>query len=481
MRRSLRIFQHDLSPGLGHWPSAGAEKGGSKIPDQIIEGPVRLAIIGAGGRGREAYGRWALSHPSHAQIVAVADPLPDRRDGLADAADVPAENRYADWRPLLADAERIGLDAVVVALPDRDHVDPALAAAEHGLAVLLEKPASSTPEELARLADGADRLDARISIGHVMRYQPFWQTLHTLITSGTIGRLITMRIEENIGFWHFAHSYVRGNWRDSNTSSPMVLAKTCHDLDVIRWFAGAQPTSIASVGELTYFRPENAPPGAPKHCLDGCPHADDCPFYAPRYYAEALAEVHGNPVLLLGPDTSPEGRLEALRTGPYGRCVFSSDNNVVDHQQTIISFPDGFTATLSTSAFTGQNNRTVRITGTGGEISGHLRAGSLEIDLFSPTATLPDLPHARDIKHHRRGPLGHTVVEMIAGPVEGERPQDHRGHSGGDDALMDAFVASIANGGRPVTSLQASLDSHRMAFAAEKARVEGRVVGWEEA
>lgn len=442
--------------------------------------PVRLGVLGAGNRGGDSYGGWILRHPERARIAAVAEPYQNRRDGLAEAAGLPLEHRYDDWKPLLADAGRLKLDGVIVALPDRDHVAPALEAARQGLAVLLEKPVSSTPEELDELAEGGRRLNARISVGHVMRYQPFWQTLHRLVQEGTIGRLITMRVEENIGFWHFAHSYVRGNWRDSSTSSPMVLAKTCHDLDAIRWFAGSPPVSVSSVGELTYFAQENAPPGATARCLDGCPHADDCPFYAPRYYVDALHDVHGPPVALLGPDTSREGRLRALAHGPYGRCVFGSDNNVVDHQQTVMSFPGGLTATLTTSAFTGQNTRTVRLTGSSGEIAGHVRSGSVTVDLFSPTAVLPELPHARDIVEGRRGPLGHRTIDLIAGPAEGET-QDHRGHSGGDDGLMDAFVSSLTGGGAPATSLEASLDSHRMAFAAEKSRLEGRTVLWEEA
>ncbi|GAB3647703.1 Gfo/Idh/MocA family oxidoreductase [Glycomyces tarimensis] len=442
--------------------------------------PIRLGILGAGGRGADAYGKWVLERPERARIAAVAEALPHRRDRLADAAGLPADARFGDWRGLVADADRLDLDAVVIALPDRLHVEASIAAAEAGMPILLEKPAAPTPDELDRLTGAARRLRARIWICHVMRYQPFWLTLHRIVTSGAIGRLVTMRLEENIGFWHFAHSYVRGNWRLAASSSPIVLAKTCHDLDAIRWFAGSAPESVASVGELTYFRPEHAPPGAPDYCLDGCPAAEQCPFYAPRYYVDALAHVTGWPVALLGDDLSPEGRMEALRHGPYGRCVFHSDNDVADHQQTTMRFADGLTATLSTSAFTGQNTRTVRLTGTGGEITGHLRTGKVEVDLFSPAAELPDLP-ARVVKRFERRPMGHRAFELFAGPMTAEGHADHRGHSGGDDALMDAFVSSLAEGGEPATTLEASLDSHRMAFAAERSRLEGRTVAMEAA
>lgn len=216
-----------------------------------------------------------------------------------------------------------------------------MASAELGLVVLLEKPAAVTPDDLDELAAAARRLDARIGVGHVLRFTPFWQTVHEVVSSGTIGRLVTMAIEENIGYWHFAHSYVRGIWRRADLASPMVLAKTCHDLDLIRWLAGGPPKTVSSVGGLSYFTAENAPPDAPDRCLDGCPHAETCAFYAPRFYVDRLRDVQGWPVSLLGPDTSPAGRVEALRTGPYGRCVFRGDNDVADHQQTVMEFAGG--------------------------------------------------------------------------------------------------------------------------------------------
>ncbi|MDA1362756.1 Gfo/Idh/MocA family oxidoreductase [Glycomyces luteolus] len=440
---------------------------------------IRLGILGAGARGSDTYGRWALGHPGRAAIAAVADPMPHRRERLAGAGNVPNEHRYPDWRDLVADAAAIGLDAFVIALPDRLHVAAARAAVETGLPILLEKPAATTAEGLEALAAAARDRKARIWIGHVMRYQPFWLAIRRLVDSGAIGRLVTMRVEENIGFWHYAHSYVRGNWRNLATSSPMVLAKTCHDLDIIRWFAGESPASVASAGSLTYFRPEHAPEGAPDYCLDGCPASDSCPFYAPRYYVEALADRVGWPVALLGDDPSPEGRLAALRRGPYGRCVFRADNDVVDHQQTVVDFPGGLTATLSTSAFTGQNTRTVRLTGTAGEIAGNLRTGTLEVDLFSPTAVAPELPGARVGASFTRPPMGHQVFELYAGPVDAAGEPDHRGHSGGDEALVDAFITSLEGGEAAATDLEASLDSHRMAFAAERARLEQRTIAWE--
>lgn len=433
--------------------------------------PARIAVLGAGGRGRDAYGRWVIEHPDAAQLVAVADVDAARRAQLSGAA--PGAAEYGDWRALVDAAAVLDLDGVVIALPDRLHVDAAIAVADVGIPFLLEKPAAPTLAELERLAVHVGRVSARLAIGHVLRFTPFWRTLKTITDSGALGALMTIELRENIGFWHFAHSYVRGNWRSAAASSPMVLAKTSHDLDLIRWIAGAAPETVYSVGSLGFFRPENAPPGAPAFCLDGCPAAADCPFFAPRYYVDALAGTDGHPITLLGSDPSVAGRLAALRTGDYGRCVFRSDNDVVDHQQTTMEFASGLVATLTASAFTGENTRTIGITGTGGQLVGHMQSGELVIDLFSPTAELPPL---ETLSHETRAlpPMRHTRHTVRVG-AEAADEDDHSGHAGGDDGLMASFVSALGAGtvGRGDLSFTTALDSHLMAFAAEQSRLSG--------
>lgn len=439
--------------------------------------PVRVAILGAGGRGAEAYGRWIIEHPDRARVVAVAETMYHRRQAFADHAGVPAENRFGHWRELMAEADRLALDAVVIALPDDDHLEPTVAAAERGLAILLEKPMAPDENTLRELEQRLRAFEPRLAVAHVLRETPFWRAVHRVVSSGVIGDLATIRLEENIGFWHFAHSYVRGHWRRADLASPMVLAKTCHDLDLIRWLAGESPTHVSSVGNLLHFHAGNAPEGAPAHCVKGCPVADSCPFYAPRYYVDALADVDGWPVALLGPDISHEGRLAALEHGPYGRCVYQSDNDVADHQQSVFTFVSGLTATLTTSAFTGENTRTVQITGTRGEISGRMDTGELRLQLFSPRpGPLPELgPEVRTSAHW---PLGHTVHEWRARPSRADEG-DHRGHAGGDDRLTERFISAVASGdfdAYVTTTFTASLDSHWMAFAAERSRLGHPVV-----
>jgi predicted dehydrogenase len=369
--------------------------------------------------------------------------------------------------------EALRLDAVIVALPDRLHLDAAEAVMRERIPMLLEKPAASTENDLDRLRVTARDNQAQVAVGHVLRFTPFWSTIETLVRSGVLGRLQTIDLRENIGYWHFAHSYVRGNWKRADTSSPMVLAKTCHDLDLIRWLAGAPPTEMFSVGSLSYFREENAPAGAPDFCVEGCPAAESCPFYAPRYYVDALAGVTGVPVTLVTRDVSRAGRLEALRTSDYGRCVFRSENDVADHQQTTMRFSSGLTATLTASAFTGENTREVDITGSMGQIKGHMDSGRIVLDLFGPDAAVPQMEGVIE-RVDRVGILGHLSITMNARP-EASATGDHRGHAGGDDGLMDAFLSALESGGLGgQLSLQEALDSHYMAFCAERSRLSGQ-------
>lgn len=437
--------------------------------------PVRLAIVGAGFRGRHVYGEWCRRRPDRARVVAVADPDPVRRDGLGDDHGVPAARRYEDWQRLLE--EPAGLDAVVVATPDRVHVEPTVAALAAGVDVLLEKPIAPDRDGLEAVRTAAAGSSARVTVAHVLRYTPFFRTVKRLVDDGAIGALTGIEQAENIGYWHFAHSYVRGNWRREDLAAPMILTKACHDLDVLRWLADARWSSVASFGGLTHFRRDQAPPDAPEWCLDGCPVEDTCPFHAGRYYLEQLAGWDGWPIPTITHDPSHEGRVAALRTGPYGRCVYRCDNDVVDHQVVICSFANGVTATLTVSGFTADNTRTIRLFGTGGELAGDLDQGRLEVRRFDPAATAGDsIGSSREVLH--------VAPSAATGPT-GQAPDTLAGHAGGDDALMDAFVADLAqesDRGAPSlpTLLADSLDGHLMALAAERSRHTGQVVGADE-
>jgi predicted dehydrogenase len=404
-----------------------------------------VAVIGAGNRGAEVYGGALDELPDAARVVAVAEPDAGRRARFAARAGLPEEAAFDDWRPLLETGPCA--DLAIVATPDADHVGPAVAALQRGLHVLLEKPIAPDPEGVRAVAAAAARSRGRVAVAHVLRHTPFFRTLKRLLEEGRIGLPIGLDHVENVGFWHFAHSYVRGAWRREDLAAPMLLAKACHDLDLLRWLADAPWEGVSSTGERRWFRAENAPAGAPPRCLDGCPVEASCPYSAPRIYLERFAGRRGWPRSVLTPDGDDAGVVAALREGPYGRCVYRCDNDVVDHQATLLRFASGLRATLTVTAFSSETTRTVRAVGSHGEIVGHLERGTLDVRDFASG-------------EERR---------LEVGPAHG--------HADADRAFLRDLVTRLRAGEGPSgTDLRTSLDSHAMAFAAERSRREGREV-----
>jgi predicted dehydrogenase len=449
--------------------------------------PVTISLIGAGHRGADAYADYCLRHPNEARVVAVAEPDPVRRAALAAAHGIAPELCFATWEDLLAGERRS--DAVVVATPDRVRTGPLVAAADQGYAILVEKPVAVDAVELAEIVARVGGAGVPVGVAHVLRYTTFFRHIKQLLDERAIGRLIHLEQTEDPGYWHFVHSYVRGSWRRADTSSPLLLAKACHDLDIITWLMGAAPARVFSTGRLTQFRPENAPAGAPERCTDGCPAASTCPFYAPRFYLERLRDHHTWPVTAITADTSPAGRLRALQEGPFGRCVYRCDNDAVDHQVVVLDYADGATATLRVGAFTEANTRTIRLLGSHGEIEGRLDTGVVTLRRFLPRpgAQLGDAARWDRDAEGRSGMPDDDVVTTVTAPVDdtdliaepGRRESD--GHAGGDDGLMREFVAMVrARRSRPDAVLPTNLSdaavSHRIAFAAEESRRTGKVV-----
>jgi predicted dehydrogenase len=442
----------------------------------VTDKPVRLAVIGAGFRGRHSYAAWCSRNPDQAQIVAVADPDQLRRDALGDEHGVAPARRYVGWQALLENDH--GLDGVVIATGDREHVGPCVASLAADLDVLLEKPIAPDLEGIEAVRAAANGSSGSVTVAHVLRYSKVVQRLVEALRRGHIGELRGIEHAENIGYAHFAHAYVRGQWRREDLSSPMILAKSCHDLDILRWLAGAPCTSVTSVGGLTHFRQDRAPDGVPVRCLDGCPVEDSCPFHAGRYYLDEYAGSEGWPIPVLTADPSVEARVKALRTGPYGRCVYHCDNDVVDHQVALFVFENGVTATFTVTGFSADNTRTTRLFGTEGELRMDLDRGELTLHRFRPA------PHILKPSGTASGPIAtdrdlkrsQPVVEDLS---VGRLPH----HAGGDDGLMGAFISRLLahrrgeRGEQALTSLEEAIESHEMAFAAERSRQEGRTIG----
>ena len=403
--------------------------------------PITAVVLGAGSRG-SIYAGYAKAHPEALQVVAVAEPRADRRTMLAKELHIP--NCFASWQELLAQPRMA--DCAFICTLDDDHIGPAIRAMELGYHVLLEKPMSNNETECRQIVDAANRTGRTLAVCHVLRYTPFYMTLKNLIDQGRIGEVTTINQIENVGYWHQAHSFVRGNWRNTAETSPMILQKSCHDMDIILWLMGKDCKRVQSFGSLRHFTPENAPEGAPERCLDGCPHGDTCPYYAPRLYMDMSRT--GWPVDVITTDLSESGRRRALEEGPYGRCVYHCDNDVVDRQVVNLEFEGGAVATFTMTAFSADFSRQLKIFGTEGQISADMGTGEIVL--------------------HRFGEEKETV------PVGDGLPRS--GHGGGDHGIMRDFLQILRHGGESRTNANISLQSHLICFAAEKSRKENVVV-----
>jgi predicted dehydrogenase len=410
--------------------------------------PVRLAVLGAGIRGRTLAG-YAAEHPDQARVVAVAEPDEQRRERFAAAHGIPADRCHADWRAL-AELPRLA-DAVLVTTPDREHAGPARRFAEAGYAVLLEKPIAPTHSECVDLVAAVEAAGVLFGVCHVLRYTPYTALVARLVRQGRLGDLVGVEHLEPVGWWHFAHSYVRGNWRRADESGPSLLTKSCHDLDWLRHIVDRPARRVFSRGGLHHFTPANRPAGAADRCLD-CEVEPGCPYSAVRLYLGLLGDPERErwPLSVLTPQATEPAVRHELREGPYGRCVYACDNDVADHQVVTIEFDGGVIATLTMSAFTPMGRRRTRIMGTRGWLDGD----------------------------------GHsvTVTDFVTGenetirPGPGSRPRTGGGHGGGDYGVMEAFVTAVAAGDRSkiMSGPRESLESHLMAFAAERSRRSGR-------
>lgn len=412
--------------------------------------PVTFAICGLGIRGMEAYASFQKLHPEKMKIAAGADPDAERLAALQRKFGVPAERCFATGEEMLAQPKLA--DVMIIATQDRQHVAQALAALDKGYHLVLEKPISPLLDECLALKEKAHAANRVVVVCHVLRYTEFYGTLFRLLREGTIGRIESLDAMENIAYWHYAHSYVRGNWRRTDEASPMILAKSCHDMDIIRWLMDTPCESVSSYGSLDWFRAENAPAGSAGRCLSGCACKDGCPYDAEKIYLSNPKSGFrtGNrewPCSVLANDPSEEKLYEALRTGPYGRCVYHCDNDVADHQVVSMRFAGGATATFTVCAFTAGCYRSIKVMGSMGEIEGSMDENVLHVRRFGQPEQTIDL---------------------------GVIPDRFAGHGGGDARMMDYVCELIAAGGTEgLTSVDASVESHVMALAAEHSRTHG--------
>ena len=408
---------------------------------------MKYILIGAGNRGM-TYADWAVAHGI--EIAAIAELRPDRLQDAAARLQVPDNMCFSDGKDLLA-LGKIA-DAAIIATMDRDHYGHVMAALDCGYDILLEKPISPDPGECLEIEHKANALGRKITVCHVLRYTNFFGQLKQIIDSGELGKIVAIKHAENIGNFHMAHSFVRGNWRNDRESSPIIMQKSCHDLDILLWLTGSHCTKVAAFGGLSYFRESNAPAGSAQRCLD-CPVAENCRFDAMKAYLPMLGQWPADVVCL---EPTEEALREALRNGPYGRCVYRCDNNVCDHMSIILEFENGVTATFSLTAQTSAVHRSIH---------NMCEDGEIEAD---------DKERKIIVRHHVAN-QGETFDERII-----HVRTNGSGHGGGDAGIMEDFSASLTESGESRSSISKSVESHLMACAIEESRVTGKMVDMED-
>jgi len=406
-----------------------------------------VAIIGLGGRGADAYGWLIHNAADRYKIVSLCDIRPERIEMFSKNFNVPQEDCFTTEEEFFTQKRA---DLLLIATPDTCHVKHALKGFALSYNLMVEKPLTENEEECKQLLDAQKKAGTKALVCHVLRYAPAFLKAAELLHSGAIGQLVAINALERVGFSHQAHSYVRGNWRNREIAAPMILAKCCHDLDLIQYYAGAKCESVSSVGELTHFKAENAPEGEADRCTK-CKHVDTCPYSAKRLYIERWKDM-GSPedrwpfnILALAPITE-EKLQKAIEEGPYGRCVYHCDNNVVDHQITQMSFENGVKATLTMTAFTAGSGRRIDFFGTHGEICLEEQGDTIYVGVYGKPVEIIQMDNLTDKGY---------------------------GHGGGDYFLIENLYDMLEGKASQKTSLECSAESHLIGIAAEASRKAG--------
>ncbi len=430
-------------------------------------------IVGAGHRAL-TYASYAQHHPDELQIVGVADPIEARRTLVADLYDLPRARCFVTADELAAQPKLA--DFVINGTMDHQHVATSLPLLAAGYDLLLEKPFATNQAEMWALAAAAQQYDRKVAICHVLRFAPFYRAIRQHLLDGVIGEVLNVQAVEHVSYHHMAVGFVRGKWNSKHKCfSPMLMAKCCHDLDLIAWMkSGVAPVRVASFGSNYQFRPERAPEGAGTRCLVDCPIETNCLYSARKHYIDHpdrwafyvwdALQQEGQPANRATKhytELTLDEKIAWLQNdNPYGRCVWKCDNDVVDHQSVAIEFADGATATLNMVGGAAKPSRSIHIIGTKGEIQGNLEDSRFVIRHIDP---LPGHEYAEEVVDLRMG---------------GDMTGAFGGHGGGDLRLIADFL-QLVRGEQPsisTTTLADSVNGHLIGFCADQAMEEGRVV-----
>lgn len=426
-----------------------------------------VSILGCGSRGHYTYGECMANYfPDRFKIVSVCDIDPKKIELAKQDWGIKDENCFLDSDEFLKEKRS---DALVIATQDRDHVKMCVKALELGYDILLEKPISPLENELYELLEANKKYNRKVIVCHVLRYAPAFLKIKELLDSGAIGKIVCIDWLEQVTYWHQAHSFVRGNWRNDEETSPMIMQKCCHDLDLLQYYADSKCLTVYSVGDRSFFKKENQPDGASDRCAT-CKYKNSCVYSAEQLYVEKwkkdfdwvkdkpdvddYARKQGWPfnVVDLSRPITEESIRKAYESSQYGQCVFACDNNVVDNQTVVMQFENGIKANLTMTAFTALPGRKMTFHGTLGEI---------EMDEENDYIRL---------SRYGKGTQFFSIKEILKIAIN-----DTFGHGGGDLMLVRDFYKALVGSEDLGTTLDKSIESHLMALAAEKSRRSGEV------
>ena len=397
----------------------------------------KLVVFGLGARGN-IYATYAKTFPEKFNLVAIIENNIERLEYAKKT--YPSAKLFSDYKQFL-DA-KISADIVAVATQDSDHKEHSIALMENGYDLLLEKPIANNKNDCIDIYNASKKYGKKVIICHVLRYTPFYSTVKKLIDSGRLGEIITIHASENVGYYHQAHSFVRGPWKSKASSSPMILAKCCHDMDIIRYLMGEECKKVSSFGDLFYFNKEHAPNGCEEFC--SLCKVENCVFRAQKIYTEQGRQFAS---YFTTKELTDENILNDLEKTQYDKCVYMSNNDVVDHQVTIMQFDKGKTACHTMSAFSKEIYRDLKVHGTKAELVGIIEENWIEIRPYG-------------------GEVEKIDIDVSLATVGG--------HMGGDFYMLDGVYKDL-NGIKAdgITYLDVSIESHLMSFGAEESRING--------
>lgn len=401
----------------------------------------KIAILGFGGRGT-GYAYYCKKMKKDFEIVAVIDISQDKLNLARKIFKVDEKGLFTSYEEFLKQPKVA--DWLFICTQDKYHIQHAIPAMKLGYNLLLEKPVACTVEDCLEVERVAKEYNVKVAVCHVLRYSEYYIKIKEIIDSGVLGRIIAIDQIENVGYWHQAHSFVRGDWRNSQESNPMILAKCCHDLDIAVYLSDSKCKYVSSQGKLNFFNKENAPEGATEYCLGGCKAKAECPYDCEKLYALPLKHKPSFAIKYLWPQArivkdgvvSVPKVYDAMKNTDFGKCVFMSDNDVVDYQVTTMTFENGITSNLIMTAFSERVYRETRIRGTHGDLKCDMSRGTIELRVFGKGTKIIRLRNRKDP------------------------------HAGGDNGLITALAKDKLK-----TDISLSIESHLIGFAAEKSRL----------